>query len=207
MSRRALCLALTLLLGCGGSDDAPALRGEFSSDVERCRAQLDAIYDALRAHHAREGALPRERDARFLAALLWAGDLPEGEASAELLSCCGTQMGERRMELARLRERWSDAEAVRADWSAYAVRDFEAHPLAQFPSGGPEPEPLIACDNAHGQNHAGLTNLLRSDGSIVTYDLQREVDEGRVPVGTRTLVVGPDSPLPELRKLRAGRAD
>ena len=196
-----------LVLSACGDDELPALRGEFADDVEQCRAQLDVIYHALRAHHERTGALPAERDARFLAALIWGGELAEGEDSAALLSCPGADLGARAASLAAHADQWSDEAAVRGDWSAYAVRDLEAYPLEQFPSGGREPEPLLACDNANGMNHAGLLNLLRADGSIVTYDLAEEIAQGRLPAGSEHIQVGPDSPYAELRKLRAGRED
>jgi hypothetical protein len=85
--------------------------------------------------------------------------------------------------------------------SAYAARDTAAFPLAKFPSGGPEIEPLVACDNARGMNHAGCMNVLYSDGSVRTLSLAEEIDSGRLPEGTTTIPVGRNSPIPDLRKL------
>jgi len=85
--------------------------------------------------------------------------------------------------------------------TSYAVRDFAAFPLDQFPTGGREP--ILACGNAHGMNHADAVNVLYADKTVRTFTIEQEVERGTLEAGATLLPVGPDSPLADLRKLRA----
>ncbi len=84
--------------------------------------------------------------------------------------------------------------------TGYAVRDFAAHPLVRFPTRGSEP--ILACDDVDGTTHDGVLNVLFADQSVRTIVFMREIEAGRLPVGTVALRAGPGAPLPFLAKLR-----
>jgi len=169
---------------------------DVPSDVSECAANLREIYQGLLLYVVREKHPPPESGVRFLAALLSSGVLADTPANRARLTCPG-----------------KGAEAVRGDVdyraldslteadSAYAARDVRAFPLPKFPAGGSELEPIAACDNAHGLNHAGCMNVLYSDGSVVTLTLAQEIERGHLPAEATTIPVGKDSPLAELCKL------
>ena len=172
----ALALGLLLWRGAG---DAPVL--DLPSDVSECIQHLRAIHAALLEYQKREGHLPPQSGAAFLGALIASGALADTSENRAALTCPGRESGSA---------------------SAYAARDMQTFPLTKYPSGGPELETIAACDNAHGMNHAGCMNVLRSDGSVVTLSLAQEIQLGRLPAGTTVIPVGKNSPLPELQKLR-----
>jgi hypothetical protein len=96
---------------------------------------------------------------------------------------------------------YADLASLTAASSAYAGRDNAQAPLGDFPAGGDALEPLVACDDALGMNHAGVLNVLYSDGTVRTIELAREIERGTLPASTTNVPVGPGSPLVELRKL------
>lgn len=186
----ALALALWLWPAGGG----PVL--DVSSDVEACSQNLRAIYAGLVEYEKRFGHAPQGSGVAFLAELIASGvwaDTPENRAR---LTCPGPGADPVREDV-----RYGEPASLSAIDSAYAARDTARFPLAKFPSGGAELEPLVACDNARALNHDGCMNLLRSDGSVVVLELARLLERGELPPGTRTIAVGPSSPLPELARL------
>jgi hypothetical protein len=84
--------------------------------------------------------------------------------------------------------------------SAYAVRDLEAFPLAApgFDAG----EPLLACNGNARPRHPPELHVLYADGSVRTLTLQELKADRVVPPETDVVFAGPDSPVPDLRKLR-----
>ena len=188
-------LALALIFW-RGSGDAPIV--DMSSDVSECAANLARIYAGIALYHVREKHAPTESGVRFLGALLASGALEDTAANRARLTCPGPGA-----EGVRKDVDYRNLEALTGADSAYAGRDVAAFPLAKFPAGGSELEPLVACDNAHGLNHDGCMNVLYSDGSVVTLFLAEEIERGHLPAGTATIPLGQDSPIPELRKLTA----
>jgi hypothetical protein len=90
-------------------------------------------------------------------------------------------------------ERFADAS------SFYAVRDLERFPLRQFPSAGDEL--LLADKSTGGHDHRTCTVVLWADGRVSTLEYDDPaVRELLDPSGK--LVVGPNSPIEALRKLR-----
>lgn len=160
-----------------------------ASDVTACRDDLRAIYTGLREYASRFGSAPAEPGDAFFLALITSGVWPDTAESRRLLTCPGRHARPATFDLA--------AGAA----SAFAGRDTKNHPLAKFPSGGAELEPLVACDNAAGMNHDGAMNVLYSDGSVRTFRLEDLIAAGKLPAGTTDIPVGPDSPLEDLRKL------
>ena len=59
---------------------------------------------------------------------------------------------------------------------------------------------LMADDNDGGMNHATTTNVLYTDGSVRTFELFKLREEGLIG-DEEDLLVGPDSPIDDLRKL------
>lgn len=169
---------------------------EVPDDVNACATNLRAIYAGLMEGHARDGGVPEGAGIAFFGSLIADGTWGDTPANRALLTCPGP-----RAEAVPSGLDFHAPAALPPAASAYAGRDTARFPLTKFPSGGPELEPLIACDNAHGLNHEGCMNVLFSDGSVVTLLLEQEIERGIVAPGTTTLVVGPDSPVPELRKL------
>lgn len=189
----AVTLAVALFLW-RGSGDAPVV--DVSSDVQECAANLRQIHAGLVLYSAREKHPPSESGVRLLGSLIASGAMEDTDVNRARLTCPGpgaapVRKGIDYRELVKL---------TSAD-SAYAARDVAAYPLAKLPSGGSELEPLAACDNAHGMNHRGCMNVLYSDGSVVTLFLAEEIEAGRLPAGAKTIPVGKDSPIPDLRKL------
>lgn len=199
--RRVLVIALALGLAAAlcwwperGAD--PVL--DASSDVRACAENLRAIHAGLLEHQRRFGRLPERPGTAFLGALIAEGIWLDTPATRARLTCPGPG-ADPVPEGVDFRR----PGALSGVDSAYAVRDFAAHPLARFPAGGPALEPLIGCDNALALNHDGCTNVLYTDGSVKTFTLAQEIERGTLAPDARTIPVGKDSPLPDLRRLLA----
>ena len=192
-----VAVVAALLLGyrfaCSRGEDP---RHDVPDDVRTCKENLRDIYEGLRAYHAKHGRLPQGSGPRFLGALIAEGIWEDTPAHRAKLTCPGPHA-----HAVPEKINWSDAGSLTSRHTAYAVRDFEAFPLEKFPCGGDEP--LISCDNADALNHDGATNVLYAEKTVRTFLLPQEIERGRVPAGTTHLVVGPDSPFPDLRKLLA----
>ncbi|MCH7572771.1 MAG: hypothetical protein IH891_07635, partial [Planctomycetes bacterium] len=116
-------------------------------------ANLKSIYDGLRAWQDETGNSPEESGVRFFGQLIASGFWEDTEEMRRTLTCPGANV-----PLVENMPSFADLEAITGDHSAYAGRDNANHPLPRFPTSGEEP--LIACDNAHGMNHAGVLNVL-----------------------------------------------
>jgi len=202
LTRRAvpvfvLVLALALFWWTRPSDDGGP-RHDVDSDVRACVENLQAIYDGLRAYRERHGHAPQGSGPAFFAELIASGVWNNDPENARRLTCPGP--GATPVPPGT---DYADPSSLGPASSAYAGRDSARHPLLKFPAGGEELQALVACDNARGMNHAGVVNVLYSDRTVKTFDLERLVADGILPGGTTTLVVGADSPLEELRVLLA----
>jgi prepilin-type processing-associated H-X9-DG protein len=185
-------LVLAFVAACGG--DAASPRQSFSSDVEECSARLREIYQALLALNASSAWQPSASGVAFFGELVASGHWPDNPESRARLTCPGP-----RAEPASARS-FADLAALGDADSGYAGRDLAAFPLPRFPTSGQEI--LMACDNAHGMNHAGVMNALYADGSVRTFSLEQEIAAGVLPAGATTIEVGPSAVLADLQKLR-----
>lgn len=194
------CVVLALLFLARGYFWSPVeLRHDFSSDVEECRDNLQRIYDGLIEFDSREGGLPPGSGAAFLAQLIEAGIWENDESHARLLQCPAASPESRGL-LTAPKTWFQPLSEVDGSRTSYAARNFEKYPLLKFPTAGNAP--MIACDNEGGHNHAsGVTNVLMADGSVVSFELEVEQAEGRVPAQAQALVVGPEAQLEELRRM------
>ena len=71
--------------------------------------------------------------------------------------------------------------------------------MRRFPGGGKEA--LVADDNDGGMNHRTATVVLFDDGSTRTYELYDLRKQGVLLEDEEVLLIGPDAPIEELRKL------
>lgn len=187
--RIALALALAALLVACGGDASPRL--EASSDVELCQKQLARIYAGLLEYQAKFGHAPQHSGVRFLGALISDGIWPNTAANARVLSCPGVEAASL-CGGARPEQWYADPAKLSGECSAYAARDSARAPLPSFPTSGREA--LVACDCAHGMNHARYANVLCADGSIVTLDIEKLKREGVLPPEATRIPIGPDAP-------------
>ena len=197
--RTALVLVVATLavilcfVECGKGED---FRHDVTDDVRACQENQLAIYEGLIAYEAKHGKVPDGAGPAFLAALIADGiweDTPENRAR---LTCPGpgAHAVPGNVDL-------RNPDSLTGEHSAYAVRDFRNHPLDKFPTGGDEP--ILACDNAHGMNHEDAVNVLYADKTVRRFLLEQEIEGGRLPEDATTIVVGPESAIPDLRKLLA----
>jgi hypothetical protein len=138
---------------------------------------------------------------KFFAALIADKVWDNGKTSAQKLSCPAIK----RSALAGIAnldnpEDWyNHLDQVDGTYSAYAGRNMKEHPLRKFP-GGPK-EALVADDNDPDMNHRTTTVVLFADGSPSTFELSELIKSGVLHEDQKTLPVGPDSPVDELRTL------
>jgi hypothetical protein len=169
--------------------------------VRTCAENLGEIHRGLLEYQRRFAHLPEASGAAFLGALIAEGVWLDTPATRARLTCPGPGA-----EPVRAGADFRGKGALTEADSAYAVRDFGAFPLARFPAGGPENEPLVGCDNARRLNHDGCTNVLYTDGSVKTFTLAQEIERGTLPPGAEALPLGPQSPLADLRELLPDQA-
>lgn len=151
---------------------------DVTADTSACMSNLRRVYEGLLAYQSQHGHAPTASGHAFLQALIAEHAFEDTPETRAYLVCPGTR-------------------------TPYAARDTGAHPLGRFPSGGAELEPLAACDGGKRLPHAGCVNVLYSDGSVQSLVLEQELESGRGPAGTESLPIGPESPVPDLRKLSA----
>jgi hypothetical protein len=173
------------------------LRHDVPTDVQTCKRHMLTIYKGLLELHKQTGELPRGPGPTSIAGLIGSGIWENTKANRELLTCPGPRAQPLPADID-----FTDTASLGDESSAYACRNQADFPLSKFPDGGASNEPILSCDNAAGMNHEGVMNVLYSDGSIVTLHLDQEIGRGRVPAGSTTIVVGKDSPIDDLKKLR-----
>ncbi len=192
----SLSIALGLLFPACSSETSAH---QFDSDVEECKANLRSIFDGLINYQVEKGQLPNESGVRFFAALISSGYWDNSAERARSLICPGVAVEKLALKGDTPENWFSDLSSLTGDSSSYAGRNVVDSPLFNVP--GPGTEALIACDNQYGENHDGVTNVLMSDGSILSLELETEIENGNLPEGTTRIVVGPDSALDFLRTL------
>lgn len=196
LAAAALGVAL-LATGCEREGETP--RAALPDDASQCVENLRAIHAGLVEYTRTRGAPPPGSGVRFFAALVADGVWPADGEHVARLSCPGSTSELRGADMP-VDRRFADLANLDEGWSAYAGRDQERAPLGTFP--GPGVDALVACDNHAGANHVGVTNALFADGSVVSYELAKEIAAGHLPAGTLFIPVGPDSPIAALRPLR-----
>jgi prepilin-type N-terminal cleavage/methylation domain-containing protein len=169
--------------------------------VTACKKNLQEIYSGLLMYDNKHNDLPHGSGVKFFAALIADKVWDNGKASAQKLSCPAVK----RSALAGIAnlenpDDWYDhLDQIDGTYSAYAGRNMRDHPLRKFP-GGPK-EALVADDNDPEMNHRTTTVVLFADGNVGTYELSDLIKAGTIQEDQPVLIVGPESPVEELRKL------
>jgi len=169
--------------------------------VTACKKNMQEIYSGLLLYDNKHGDLPHGSGVKFFAALIADKVWDNGKASAQKLSCPAVKRGAL-SGIANLDnpDDWYDhLDQIDGTYSAYAGRNMKDFPMRKFP-GGPK-DALVADDNDPEMNHRTTTVVLFADGNVATYELSDLVKNGTLHEDEKTLLVGPDSPVEELRKL------
>ena len=193
-----LCLLLSLVLCLSPACSSESSAHQFSSDIEECKSNLRSIFTGLNGYRREHEQWPEQTGVAFFAELISSGYWENTEANARLLTCPGVDIS--KLGIAgRSPESWfNDLSTVNGESSSYAGRDAKKFRLSSLSGPGGS---LMACDNSHGPNHDNVTNVLMSDGSILSLELASEIEFGNVPAGITELVVGPSSTIEELKTL------
>jgi len=169
--------------------------------VAACKKNLTGIYEGLVMYDTKHKDLPREGGAKFIAALIASGVWNNTNQNAESLSCPAIKKSALTGLTAENPEDWyKNLDGVDGTYTAYAGRDMKRFPIRRFPDG-PGNEPLVADDNDGGMNHRTTTCVLYDSGHVVTLELSELRAKGILSEEEKVLVVGPDSPVEDLRKL------
>ncbi|MCZ6597616.1 MAG: hypothetical protein O7B99_08265 [Planctomycetota bacterium] len=194
------------LLGAGGlAVLLIAVRPQLNEAIERskiaaCQANLRQIYRAMLSYQIMYKQKLDESGAKFLAQLYNRNAMEQTKANALRLTCPSVELGS--LTIGRMEsweEWWANPDLVDGSYTAYAARNYRDFPIEKLPA--PADEPLIACDNDPCMNHRDVTNVLYGDGRVVALSLTELKATGVVPPDAEMLVVGPGSPLEDLRKL------
>jgi len=168
----------------------------FASENTACQANLQNIHKGIILYKNKYKRLPNESGIRFFAEIYAKGAVEQTKTNAERLICPAVDKGSLAIGSIDWEDWWTDLEAIGPDYSSYAGRDSKRHPLRKL-SGK---EPLVSDDNDPEMNHQTTTNVLYGDGSVQQFELFELMDEG-ILMEEEPLVVGPDSPVEDLRKL------
>jgi prepilin-type N-terminal cleavage/methylation domain-containing protein len=168
--------------------------------VTACEANMRNIYAALQIHHSKYNELPRASGSKFIASII-ARKVWEGTAANSKRLTCPAVERSALTSVADLPEAewYTDLDRVDGNSTAYAGRDMEHHPLRKFPGSGKEI--LVADDNDPEMNHDTETVVLYADNSVGRYDLVTLEEQGLIEQDANHLLVGPASPVEELRTL------
>ena len=163
-------------------------------DQSSCMDSLRSLGGGIDRLEDRENTLSAIRDVRSLLALYGEGRL--SVHSAGVFVCPGDPdaVSWKEAEEEYAGADLSDREFVKRHVS-YAVRDFTRFPIAED-----DPKAWVLCDrngvDGRTPQHRGTVHVLHADGQVRGWQAD---DLGFAP--DEPIVVGPDSPHPELRKM------
>lgn len=168
--------------------------------VTACRANLQQLYKDLSIYHMKHGALPTGSGVKFFAALIADGDVENTEENAKMMSCPAVERSFLAIsQIDDPKEWYGHLDTIDGSYSAYAGRNTKDHPLRRWPGSGEDA--LIADDNDPDMNHPTTTVVLWADGSTMPYELLDLRKKGLLTEEEKVLIVGPESPVEQLRKL------
>ena len=195
-------MAVILILGLLAVALLPMVTDAIdTAEVSSCAKNQSNIYQGMIIYKQKFKRAPNKSGVAFFGELISIGAMQNTKTNVGRLSCPAIDkgmLGPMTMGLPET-EWYTDLEQVDGSWSAYAGRDCREFPLRKFPGKGSEP--LVADDNDGGMNHSTTTNVLYADGSVQTYELELVRSEGLIGPEEEVLLVGPDSPIEDLRKL------
>jgi prepilin-type N-terminal cleavage/methylation domain-containing protein len=162
-----------------------------------CKKNLQEIGSGFKQYEIKYGKIPSESGARFFSVLISRGVWENTKSSARRLSCPAVDAGSLPgLEGREPTEWYTELEQVDGTCSAYAGRDCKNHPLRKFTGK----DPLVADDNDGAMNHPTTTNVLYGDGAVESFELFELREKQTIGPDEEVLVVGPDSPVEDLRK-------
>ena len=168
--------------------------------VTACKANLQELHKGLQIYHMKHGRLPEGSGVKFFAALISDGVWENTKQNAERLSCPEVERSALAIGQIEDAEEWfKDLQVVDGSYSAYAGRNVKEFPMRRWPGSGKDA--LIADDNDPEMNHETTTCVLWADATVTHYELLELRKKGLMTEEETVLVVGPDSPVEELRKL------
>ena len=165
--------------------------------VTACQTNLGNIYKGVLQYQTKYKKLPNESGVKFFAQLYSRRAMEQSKTNAERLSCPAVDRGALALGELPWEEWYKDLEMVTADHSAYAGRDCKNHPLRKLRGQ----DLLVADDNDPEMNHPTTTNCLWGDGAVRAFELVELQEDGTISPEEEILLVGPDSPVEDLRKL------
>ena len=169
-----------------------------NSKVTACEANLRNIHQMFLMYDRQYRQAPKGSGVDFFASLISRKAVENTKSNAARLTCPSIDVGALAIGDLPWEEWWVDLDLVDGSYSAYAGRDLREYPLRKFLSSGAEP--LVCDDNDGGMNHNTATNCLYADGSVRRYELVELQDEGLLGKEEVLLIVGPGSPVEDLRK-------
>jgi prepilin-type N-terminal cleavage/methylation domain-containing protein len=169
--------------------------------VTACKKNLSEIFSGLMQYDMKHNDLPKGSGVKFFASLVADKVWDNGKASAQKLSCPAVKRSALSgiANLDNPDDWYVHLDQIDGTYSAYAGRNMKDYPLRKFP-GGPK-EALVGDDNDPDMNHRTTTCVLFADGNVSTFELIELQKSGVLHSDQNELIVGPESPVDELRKL------
>lgn len=170
-----------------------------AAEVTACKQNMSEIYKGFTLYKTSFSRAPKESGVKFFAELISSKTLENTKSAAKKLTCPGVDIGAVTGLDGRAETEWyNDLSVIDGSFSSYAGRNCKDFPLRKFPASGKDV--LVADDNDPQMNHRHTTVALMGDGSTETFELA-DLQAAGVIGPDEILVVGPESPVEELRKL------
>jgi prepilin-type N-terminal cleavage/methylation domain-containing protein len=169
------------------------------SKITASKANMAEIYRGMLEYQTKYGGLPNQYSGvRFFACLIFKKVWENTIATNRKLTCPGVDEGALAGIAGREPTEWFiDEAAIDGTFSSYAGRNTQEFALRK-PSGK---DAWVATDNDPEMNFSTTTLVLMGDGSVMAYELATLAEQGVLAPEEELLIVGPDSPVEELRKL------
>jgi prepilin-type N-terminal cleavage/methylation domain-containing protein len=192
----AVILIISLLVAALTPMVADAIE---SAKVSACQQNLRQTYSGFLEFNRKYQTVPNESGVKFFAQLIADKAMQNTKMNSERLKCPAIDVNSLTIGQLPWEHWWDDLDQIDGSYSSYAGRDVKEFPLRKFPGNGKEP--LMGDDNDPDMNHETTTNVLYTDGSVQSYELVTLAKEGTIGPDEEVLLVGPSSPVPDLRKL------
>ena len=198
-------LAVMLIIGILATFIVPRIPFVVErANITACRKNLDSIGQGLLEYQAKYKKWPSESGVAFFAALILDKVWENTPQNAKTLTCPSIQYDALGGLYGLQPEEWfTDRDSIGGEHSAYAGRNMADHALRKRVASGKEV--LVADDNDGGgqpmPNHPTTTLALMGDFTVREYELVDLQKAGLIDEEEEVLVVGPESPLPELQRL------
>jgi prepilin-type N-terminal cleavage/methylation domain-containing protein len=191
-------LAVILIIGILMTFLIPkAIEAIDQAKVTGCKKNMQEIYSGFTLYESKFSKLPNKSGVRFFAELIALKVWEDTAKSAERLNCPAQQVPTGPGEIPKA-EWYTQLDRIDGTWSSYAGRNCQDFPLKRM-SGK---EILVADDNDGTEmNHRTATVALYGDGTAQTFELGPLQQDGTLGPEENLLLVGPESPIDELKKL------